>query len=235
MHKYFSKYVSQILIVFVITVTDTNAYFNPNQNFRKYSHLLNDDPVRIELPIKTKTADKKYHLLQTGLKISFPTGKFEQGGIINKDITFSLERIKLIEFLMSQKVKNPVYYTGLIMYKLDNWHERKLFASILVSESHGKLNQVSKKGAEGPWQVMPSWKRKFGVQDLQDPEQNLDTAIKVFNIHLADGKGDLWGYKGGMWGYNRSMHYVRNIKRLYDMIGSHTYFHNPVSLSLEVS
>ncbi|MDD2566220.1 MAG: transglycosylase SLT domain-containing protein [Candidatus Gracilibacteria bacterium] len=232
-----------IILIFMFSTSRAQAYFRLQEVDKKnhYSLLLDRDLKIVSnfegftrKTNKHKEVKNKYKVSLLGKNQGLEIKYFKNLTIINtliigKDLRDSLERIQLENFFISQEVRRPSFYADLIIEKLDTWHERKIFASILVPETHGKSNQTSTMGAKGPWQIMPEWGRMFKVKNLQDPEQNLDTAIKVLNIHIADGNGKLWGHKGGIWHYNHSMKYVKMVQNLYNKIDAKTYFHHPVS------
>jgi len=130
------------------------------------------------------------------------------------------ERSKIKTFLKKKEVKKSEFYGDLICNHLDNWDDRKLFASILVTESNGESGAVSEKGAKGPWQVMPFWKKVLKIPgSLHNPEVNLKYAKKVLKIHTEEANGNLWGRKGGLYRYSgKSTSYPKKISKLMNEI-----------------
>jgi soluble lytic murein transglycosylase-like protein len=108
--------------------------------------------------------------------------------------------------LQRHKVKKPRYYAKLIAHSKHSVKEKKLAVAILIPESRGNEKATSPVGAKGAWQVMPAWEKKLKIKgSLYDPAVCLDAAMRVWNIHLADAKGDvrvaLNRYSGGTKGY----------------------------------
>ncbi|EKD66302.1 MAG: hypothetical protein ACD_49C00051G0001 [uncultured bacterium (gcode 4)] len=130
------------------------------------------------------------------------------------------ERSKIKTFLKKKEVKKSEFYGDLICNHFDDWNERKLFASILITESRGKAGAVSEKGATGPWQVMPFWKKVLKIPgSLHNPEVNLKYAKKVLKIHTEEANGELWGHKGGLYRYSgKSKIYAKKISKLMNEI-----------------
>lgn len=137
-----------------------------------------------------------------------------------EDVKDANERAKIKTFLKNKEVLNYEFYGELICNYFDNWDDRKLFASILVIESHGKTRAKSKKGARGPWQIMPFWKAVLKIPgSLYNPEVNIKYAEKVLDIHTYEANGKLWGHKGGLYRYSgKSKHYAKKIHKLMNEI-----------------
>jgi len=66
--------------------------------------------------------------------------------------------------------------------------------------------------ARGLMQVMPEWVKKFGLKseyDLHEIDISIETGIKIFKIHLEEGKGDI---STGLYYYvNKDKEYVGNV------------------------
>lgn len=112
----------------------------------------------------------------------------------------SLER-RLTEFLKKHKVRKPKFYAKIITAHPMPDRKKKVLAAILVPESRGDANAVSSKGAQGPWQVMPVWKKILKIRgSLKDPVVCLNAAVRVYDVHLREAgseHGALYGYSGG--------------------------------------
>lgn len=61
-----------------------------------------------------------------------------------------------------------------------------LVLAIMAQESFGKAGAVSKKGASGLMQLMPSTARSLGVTDIFDVEQNVDAGSKYLGRMLQE-------------------------------------------------
>jgi len=66
----------------------------------------------------------------------------------------------------------------------------ELLRRIVDAESNGNPNAVSPKGAKGLMQLMPATARALGVENIYDPEQNLDAGARYLR-HLMDTFGDI--------------------------------------------
>jgi hypothetical protein len=84
----------------------------------------------------------------------------------------------------------------------------ELVVGIIEVESSFNPMAVSSKNARGLMQVMPEWAKKFGlkkVTDLHDVGTNIQSGIKVLQIHIDEEKGNitkgLYRYVGGSESY----------------------------------
>lgn len=115
--------------------------------------------------------------------------------------------IKIAYVLKARKVARPAYYAKLIAHSGYTVEEKKMAAALLIPESQGKAtarNRIS--GASGAWQVLPGWKKILKIRgSLFDPPICFHAAMKVWNIHLKDAKGNtraaLVAYSGNARGY----------------------------------
>jgi soluble lytic murein transglycosylase-like protein len=88
--------------------------------------------------------------------------------------------------------------------------KKKLLAAILLIESKGNAMASSCENAKGAWQVRYGWKKKLHITgSLFDPSINLNAAVRVFDIHLSDAKGNerraLKAYSGGSHWYPKKV------------------------------
>lgn len=114
------------------------------------------------------------------------------------------ERVESIieDEIVKEKFENPLPVLTLKPFKEYPWvnvpygsmiseNARKndinplLLYCIMDVESNGNPYAVSKKGAEGLMQLMPSTAKRFGVKNTFNPEENLKGAIK-FLLHLDE-------------------------------------------------
>jgi soluble lytic murein transglycosylase-like protein len=113
---------------------------------------------------------------------------------------------RLYSFFKRHKVQRPRYYANLLARHPMPDAKKKIMAAMIVPESRGNTNAISRKGAQGILQVMPFWKRILGIKgSLKDPVVNLDAASRVYDIHAKDAKYNqtktLIAYSGRTPGY----------------------------------
>jgi soluble lytic murein transglycosylase-like protein len=99
-----------------------------------------------------------------------------------------------------------------------------LFTALVEVESARQAGAVSPKGARGLGQLMPATARRFGVQDVHNPEENLEGAAKYLSSLIKRYEGDIplalaaynAGEKaveryGGVPNYRETKRYVANV------------------------
>jgi soluble lytic murein transglycosylase-like protein len=86
-----------------------------------------------------------------------------------------------------------------------------LIKAIIMAESGFKPKAVSRRGAGGLMQLMPSTAMFLGVQDVFDPENNIHGGTRYFKDLLGRFKGDI---KLGSAAYNAGGSRVRKYKRI---------------------
>lgn len=110
-------------------------------------------------------------------------------------------------------------------------------AAIMQQESGGKANARSRAGAGGVMQIMPDTARNLGVQDVDDPEQNVRGGAKYFKqlLDMFDGDVDsaLAAYNagpgavmkyGGIPPYEETRDFVRRVKANYQRLAGNQVF-----------
>ncbi len=103
-----------------------------------------------------------------------------------------------------------------------------LIAAMISHESNWNPRAVSRKGAQGLMQLMPSRARMLGVTDIFDPAQNINAGVRYFRWLLERYSGDLdkalAGYNagegavdraGGVPNFTETRNYVQRISDAY--------------------
>jgi soluble lytic murein transglycosylase-like protein len=103
-----------------------------------------------------------------------------------------------------------------------------LLFSVIAAESGFKPQAVSRRGARGLMQLLPSTAARLGVRDVFDPAQNIDAGTRYLRELLALYQGDLVltlaAYNAGpaavqRYGrvppYHETQSYVRAIRKTY--------------------
>ena len=69
--------------------------------------------------------------------------------------------------------------------------EPSLVRAVMVAESGGDPNAISKRGARGLMQLMPAMARQYGVRNALDPEQNIQAGTHYLRDLLDHYQNDL--------------------------------------------
>ncbi len=103
-----------------------------------------------------------------------------------------------------------------------------LVFSVIAAESNFNAKAVSRRGARGLMQLLPSTAARLGVRDVFDPKENVDAGTRFLRDLLKQYRGDLpltlAAYNAGpaavqKYGrvppYNETMAYIRAIRKTY--------------------
>jgi len=103
-----------------------------------------------------------------------------------------------------------------------------LVFSVIAAESNFNPKAISRRGARGLMQLLPTTATRFGVKDIFDPGQNIDAGTRYLRDLLKTYQGDmaltLAAYNAGpgtvrRYGrvppYNETIAYVRAIRKTY--------------------
>jgi len=66
-----------------------------------------------------------------------------------------------------------------------------LLQAIISVESNGRANAISRKGAMGLMQVLPETGRRYGIENLLDPAQNIEAGTRYLRALAAMFNNDL--------------------------------------------
>ncbi|MDD2486777.1 MAG: lytic transglycosylase domain-containing protein [Candidatus Gracilibacteria bacterium] len=204
------KIISKIVVILFVVLSTSVCHANIKNDTGTIAEAKQNDILDRELTFDSKTdlnPDSYTEIEKTyPATIEDDSERFfsELSDSITKDVLRECtKRKKILAFLQRKKVRSPEMYTHIIFEEVKDWHDQKVFASLLVPESGGDPNAVSCKGAKGPWQIMPFWQSILKIKgSLFDPRTNLRYAKRILNIHTQEAKGRMFKKKGGLWRYS---------------------------------
>lgn len=108
-----------------------------------------------------------------------------------------------------------------------------LIRAVIETESHWNAGAVSRKGAVGLMQLVPSTAQRFGVKDMFSPKQNVDAGVRYLKALLERYNGNLdlalAAYNAGEGAVDRARgipafretrNYVQRVQEFYNRPGS---------------
>jgi len=123
--------------------------------------------------------------------------------------------------------------------------EPELLLAVMAQESAGRPDAVSGKGARGLMQLMPATAREVGVENIDDPGQNIRGGARYLS-RLRDRFGDrldlvLAGYNAGPGSVSRAgdrvpqypetENYVSRVSTLYDRLDGREFAHGSETIN----
>ena len=108
------------------------------------------------------------------------------------------------------EVEDDPLFRSIIQEASDRYEvEPELIHAIIMAESSYNPKAVSRKGARGLMQLMPSTAKALGVKDSFNPEHNIDGGVRYFRQLLDRFGGDV---KMALAAYNAGIRKVREYK-----------------------
>lgn len=104
------------------------------------------------------------------------------------------------------EAQEPPFYRYIMLASETYEVDAALIRAIILAESGYNPQAVSKRGAQGLMQLMPSTARWLGVENSFDPEHNIDAGVRYFRQLLDRFKGDV---RLALAAYNAGSRYVR--------------------------
>lgn len=121
----------------------------------------------------------------------------------------------------------------------NNGVEPSLVRAVLVAESGGDPNAVSRRGAGGLMQLMPAMARQYGVRNVLDPKQNIQAGTRYLRDLLDRyqndlervlaaynaGPGAVDQHAGAIPPFRETLAYVPRVLRIYHTLSDRTSAH----------
>ena len=139
-----------------------------------------------------------------------------------------MDGIELDEKTVISK-KGQLYKDEVKLAALDNGLESALLHAVIMTESNYNARAISPKGARGLMQLMPFTAKRFGVNNSDDPRQNIQGGARYLSYLLKLFKNDfmlaLAAYNAGenaviehgnkVPPYRETVHYVKKVMGIY--------------------
>lgn len=123
----------------------------------------------------------------------------------------------------------PAQLDSLVQESAEKHHvDPNLVRAVISTESNWNTAAVSRKGAQGLMQLIPTTAQKLGVGNAFDPAQNVDAGVRYLGMLLERYKGDLSkalaAYNagpgvvdrfGGVPNYRETRNYVQKVTATY--------------------
>ena len=108
--------------------------------------------------------------------------------------------------------KESIPFHGIIVQAAGRYEvDPHLIRAIILAESGYNPKAKSKKGARGLMQLMPSTAKSLGVQNIYDPEENINGGVRYFRSLLDRFDGDV---QLALAAYNAGSRHVRNYEEI---------------------
>jgi len=95
--------------------------------------------------------------------------------------------LPIISLNSAERLFQPIVLKAAERYKVDP----AMVMAIIMAESSYNPKAISKKGAEGLMQLMPTTARSLGVKDSFNPEHNINAGVRYFKKLLNQFDGDV--------------------------------------------
>jgi soluble lytic murein transglycosylase-like protein len=97
------------------------------------------------------------------------------------------QTLPIISWNSAERLFQPIVLKAANRHKVDP----AMVMAIIMAESSYNPKAISKKGAKGLMQLMPTTARSLGVKDIFDPEHNINAGVRYFKKLLNQFDGDV--------------------------------------------
>ena len=97
------------------------------------------------------------------------------------------QALPLISWNSAERLFQPIVLKAANRHKVDP----AMVMAIIMAESSYNPKAISKKGAKGLMQLMPTTARSLGVKDVFNPEHNINAGVRYFKKLLNQFDGDV--------------------------------------------
>lgn len=181
----------------IVSKTSPLSHASPQETYLLRSINL---PVRLEFPLDKTPPAFQLSLKPTSVPATPSSLKAEKASV-------NPRRNRAPDFMM--KKKNHLYHPIILKAALRHEIDPALVKAIIMAESGYNPRAVSRSGAKGLMQLMPGTAKSLGVENIFDPEHNINGGVRYFKGLVNRFNGDL---KLALAAYNAGTRKVREYK-----------------------
>ncbi len=153
-------------------------------------------------------------LITPGILISYNYSQISSGNVVSSAAVSQPSKY-------SSSGRVDLLFHSIIQEASDRYEvEPELIRAIIMAESSYNPNAVSRRGARGLMQLMPSTARALGVEDSFNPEHNIHGGVKYFKQLLDRFDGDV---SVALAAYNAGSRKVREYQGIPPFKATHYY------------
>lgn len=184
-------------IVFLVTVAACTFFLAAACTFTKTAETVSRQTY---IPFLAMPQPPTALVLTTGPEPAAPEVQVvTQAAAVVEEITFVPE---------IADVHEKIPFHGIIVQVSGRYAvDPHLIRAIILAESGYNPRAKSKKGARGLMQLMPATAKSLGVEDVYDPEENIEGGVRYFRSLLDRFDGDV---RLALAAYNAGSRHVRN-------------------------
>jgi len=97
------------------------------------------------------------------------------------------QTLPILSWNSAERLFQPIVLKAANLHKVDP----AMVMAIIMAESSYNPKAISKKGAKGLMQLMPTTARSLGVKDIFNPEHNINAGVRYFKKLLNQFDGDV--------------------------------------------
>jgi len=192
------------VVVFLVTVAVCTFLLTAACTFSKKSEMIADATPVLAMPQPPESLEPELESesAQPGIEMALALPEVE---VISVGAETLAEKTSVPDSALPRE-HNPFH--GIIVQVAGRYEvDPSLIRAIIFAESGYNPRAKSKKGARGLMQLMPSTAKSLGVEDIYDPEENIDGGVRYFRLLLDRFDGDV---QLALAAYNAGSRHVRN-------------------------
>lgn len=199
--------------VFFFTVATCSLVLTVAFTFEKSSLVIADITPVLALPTPPATIElapePELDLPEVEVALALPEIEITWALPEIEMASAGFETISMVSLAPDNALSHePIPFHGIIVQVAGRYEvDPHLIRAIILAESGYNPKAKSKKGARGLMQLMPTTAKALGVENIYDPEENIDGGVRYFRSLLDRFDGDV---QLALAAYNAGSRHVRN-------------------------